>query len=69
MTKLSRGRIRPPVGWASVLGGGAIAGIGFTVSLLIATLAFHGQELDEAKLGVLTTVIGAPAGQLGDPAG
>ena len=54
VTRLSRGRIRPPVGWASVLGGGAIAGIGFTVSILIATLAFHGVELDEAKLGVLT---------------
>jgi protein-disulfide isomerase len=61
VTKLSRGRIRPPVGWASVLGGGAVAGIGFTVSLLIATLAFHGQDLAEAKLGVLTTVVGAPA--------
>jgi Na+/H+ antiporter NhaA len=60
VTRLSRGRIRPPVGWASVFGGGAIAGIGFTVSLLIATLAFHGQDLDEAKVGVLTTVIVAP---------
>jgi Na+/H+ antiporter NhaA len=61
VTRLSRGRIRPPVGWASVFGGGAVAGIGFTVSLLIATLAFHGEALAEAKLGVLTTVIGAPA--------
>jgi Na+/H+ antiporter NhaA len=60
VTRLSRGRIRLPVGWASVLGGGAIAGIGFTVSLLIASLAFKGQELSEAKLGVLTTLIGAP---------
>ena len=60
VTKLTRGKIRPPVGWASVIGGGAIAGIGFTVSLLIATLAFHGQELDEAKVGVLTTLVGAP---------
>ncbi len=33
--------------------------------LLIATLAFHGQELDEAKLGVLTTLVGAPLAQLG----
>ncbi len=56
-TRLSRGRIRPPVGWASVLGGGAIAGIGFTVSLLIATLAFQGQALEEAKLGVLTAAL------------
>ncbi len=60
VTRLTRGRIRPPVGWASVLGGGAIAGIGFTVSLLIASLAFTGQSLAEAKLGVLTTLIGAP---------
>jgi protein-disulfide isomerase len=54
VTKLSRGRLRPPVGWAAVSGGGLIAGIGFTVSLLIANLAFHGATLDEAKLGVLT---------------
>lgn len=60
VTRLSRGSIRPPVGWASVFGGGAIAGIGFTVSLLIATLAFSGQELAEAKLGVLTTLVAAP---------
>ena len=60
VTRLSKGKIRPPVGWASVFGGGAIAGIGFTVSLLIATLAFHGQQLAQAKLGVLTTLVVAP---------
>jgi len=60
VTRMSRGRINPPVGWASVLGGGAVAGIGFTVSLLIATLAFSGQHLAEAKLGVLTTLVAAP---------
>src|SRR5205814_7341705 len=38
---LSRGRLRPPVGWAAVAGAGTVAGIGFTVSLLVATLAFH----------------------------
>ncbi|MBM9510123.1 Na+/H+ antiporter NhaA [Actinacidiphila acididurans] len=56
-TRLSRGRMRPPVGWGAVLGGGTIAGIGFTVSLLIATLAFHGRELEEAKIGVLSAVV------------
>ncbi|HEY3480835.1 MAG TPA: Na+/H+ antiporter NhaA [Streptomyces sp.] len=56
-TRLSKGRMRPPVGWAAVLGGGTIAGIGFTVSLLIATLAFDGRELDEAKIGVLSAVV------------
>jgi protein-disulfide isomerase len=57
VTRVSGGRIKPPVGWASVAGGGAIAGIGFTVSLLIATLAFHGTALDQAKLGVLTAAL------------
>ncbi|MDT4993240.1 MAG: hypothetical protein QOH97_3132 [Actinoplanes sp.] len=57
VTTLSRGRIRPGVGWAAVLGSGTIAGIGFTVSLLIATLAFTGPELAEAKIGVLAAAV------------
>ncbi|HEX3489321.1 MAG TPA: Na+/H+ antiporter NhaA [Streptosporangiaceae bacterium] len=61
LTKVSRGRLRPPVGWAAVAGTGTIAGIGFTVSILIATLAFHGSQLQEAKLGVLSTTIAASA--------
>jgi len=56
---VSAGRLRPPVGWAAVAGGGTIAGIGFTVSLLIATLAFSGLDLEEAKLGILTAALGA----------
>ena len=54
LTRLSRGRIRPPVGWAAVLGSGTIAGIGFTVALLIASRAFQGAQLNEAKLGALS---------------
>jgi Na+/H+ antiporter NhaA/protein-disulfide isomerase len=56
-TRLSRGRLRPPVGWAAVVGGGTIAGTGFTVSLLIATLAFRGPRLDEAKVGILAAAL------------
>jgi Na+/H+ antiporter NhaA len=59
VTWVSRGRIRPPVGWAAVIGSGTIAGIGFTVALLIADRAFHGPELDEAKLGALTAAFAA----------
>ena len=43
--------------WPSIVGGGAVAGIGFTVALLIASHAFEGQQLDEAKLGVLGAAI------------
>jgi Na+/H+ antiporter NhaA len=59
VTHLSRRRLQPPVGWAAVAGGGTIAGIGFTVSLLIATLAFDGRQLEEAKLGILSAALSA----------
>ncbi len=61
VTRLSGGRVRPPVGWAAVTGAGAIAGIGFTVSLLIASLAFGGAQLEEAKLGILSAALCASA--------
>jgi protein-disulfide isomerase len=59
--RLTGSRLRPPVGWASVAAAGAIAGIGFTVSILIADLAFHGAALDEAKVGVLSAALLAAA--------
>jgi protein-disulfide isomerase len=41
-----------------VLGGGALSGIGFTVSLLIAGLAFDDPELqDQATIGVLLAAV------------
>jgi Na+/H+ antiporter NhaA len=59
VTKVSHGRLRPPVGWGAVAGAGAVAGIGFTVSLLIASLALQGTELAEAKLGILSAALAA----------
>jgi Na+/H+ antiporter NhaA len=57
VTSVTRRRLRPPVGWAAVGGAGTIAGIGFTVSLLIASLAFTGTELAQAKVGVLSAAV------------
>jgi Na+/H+ antiporter NhaA/predicted DsbA family dithiol-disulfide isomerase len=54
VSKITKGRVTPPVGWGAVAGVGTVAGIGFTVSLLIASLAFTGTELAEAKLGILS---------------
>jgi Na+/H+ antiporter NhaA len=51
---------RPPVSGPLLAAGGAVAGIGFTVSLLISSLAFRGLRLDEAKLGALASVVVAP---------
>jgi len=59
LTGVTRGGLRPPVGWASVLGSGTAAGIGFTVSLLIASLAFTGVDLRYAKAGVLAAALGS----------
>jgi Na+/H+ antiporter NhaA len=49
---LSRGELR---------GTALSAGIGFTVSLLIASRAFDGALLDQAKVGILATALLAPA--------
>jgi Na+/H+ antiporter NhaA len=57
VTRVSRGRLKLPVGWAGLLGAGTVAGIGFTVSLLIATLAFTGPDLEEAKVGILSAAL------------
>jgi Na+/H+ antiporter NhaA len=59
ISRLTRGRMAPPVGWGAVIGVGTVAGIGFTVSLLIADLALKGDVLAEAKLGILSAALGA----------
>ena len=54
------GARRLAVTWPGLAGTGAVAGIGFTVSLLIAGRAFGGELLDQAKLGVLASAIVSP---------
>jgi Na+/H+ antiporter NhaA len=51
------GGLRRALSWPEIAGGGAVAGIGFTVSLLISSRAFHGQQLQQAKLGVLGAAV------------
>jgi Na+/H+ antiporter NhaA len=51
------GGLQRALSWPVIVGGGAVAGIGFTVSLLIANIAFEGRQLEEAKLGVLAAAI------------
>ncbi|MGO4595036.1 Na+/H+ antiporter NhaA [Leifsonia sp. 2TAF2] len=59
LSRVTRGRVHPQVGWLSVLGSGTAAGVGFTVSLLIASIALAGPELAEAKIGIFYSVIGS----------
>jgi Na+/H+ antiporter NhaA len=41
------------VGWPSLIAASFVAGIGFTMSLLIGELSYTGDLLEEAKLGIL----------------
>jgi Na+/H+ antiporter NhaA len=43
--------------WPPLVGAATVAGVGFTVSLLIADISFTGTELEEARLGILAASI------------
>jgi Na+/H+ antiporter NhaA len=51
------GGLQRSLSWPVLAGAGIVAGIGFTVSILISTIAFHGEQLGEAKLGVLAAAV------------
>jgi NhaA family Na+:H+ antiporter len=55
---------RPPdMGWGMLAGGGLLAGIGFTVALFIADLAFDDALIHAAKLGIFSaSIVSAAAG-------
>ena len=46
-------RLPEDINWGVVLGGGFLAGIGFTMALFISGLALSGEILDAAKVGVM----------------
>jgi len=62
-TKLTRAELAPEITWNDIFGVAVLSGIGFTVSLLIADLAFVGLEAEHAKTAVLigSVVAGALA--------
>ncbi len=64
--RLGVSALPPGVGWSHVVGVGALAGIGFTVSLFITELAFSDAVIiDAAKIGVLGgSILAAGLGML-----
>jgi NhaA family Na+:H+ antiporter len=64
---VSLGLARLPTGvnWLIMLGGGCLAGIGFTMSLFIAGLALDGDLLEAGKIGTMTgSILSAILGSL-----
>lgn len=55
--RVTGGSVRPAVGWAGVVGSGTLAGIGFTLSFIVADRALVGREQAAAKLGVLVAAV------------
>jgi Na+/H+ antiporter NhaA len=56
-TRPRLGGLQLAVGWPQLIAASAVAGIGFTVSLLIAQLAYSSELLEQAKLGILVASI------------
>jgi Na+/H+ antiporter NhaA len=61
-SRLRLGARRLTISWPVLTAGAIVSGSGFTVSLLISTIALSGRELDDAKIGVLATVVAATVG-------
>jgi len=56
---------RPPdMGWGMLAGAGLLAGIGFTMALFIADLAFDDTLINAAKLGILSASVASAAAGL-----
>ena len=55
-------RVRLSIDWPARVGSAVVAGIGFTVSLLVASIAFEGRDLELAKAGVLASALVAALG-------
>ena len=65
VTRFTHAELNEDVTWAQLVGVAVLAGIGFTVSLLVAELSFTGAEADAAKAAVLAaSVVAALAGGL-----
>jgi NhaA family Na+:H+ antiporter len=65
--RLSRARLHPALSWPDLAGGAMLAGIGFTVSLLVTELAFEGQSalIETVKISVLLgSLLAAVGGSL-----
>ena len=61
MARFTRASLNPALRWADIVAIGFLAGIGFTVSLLIAELAFEEDALllKDAKVGILGATLAA----------
>ena len=53
LTRFTRAQLDDGLSWRDLTGVAVVAGVGFTVSLLVSDLAFTGTEREQAKTAVL----------------
>jgi len=53
VTRFTRAEVGPGFGWRDLVGVALLAGVGFTVSLLVSDLSFDDVRREEAKTAVL----------------
>jgi Na+:H+ antiporter, NhaA family len=58
-TRLTRAELTPELSWRDVAGVAVLAGVGFTVALLVAELSFDGPEVENAKAAILAGSVAA----------
>lgn len=65
VTRLTDARLSPELAWRDVIGVAVLAGIGFTVALLVSDLSFEGETREAAKAAVLSgSLVSAVLGAL-----
>jgi NhaA family Na+:H+ antiporter len=65
VTRLTRAELNSDLSWRDIVGVAVLAGVGFTVSLLVADLSFTGEANEAAKTAVLAgSLIAAVVGAL-----
>jgi NhaA family Na+:H+ antiporter len=65
VTRFTRAELNESLSWRDIIGVSSLAGIGFTVSLLVADLSFEGDTRDAAKVAVLAgSLVSVVAGAL-----
>ncbi|WP_426242882.1 Na+/H+ antiporter NhaA [Nocardioides sp. LHG3406-4] len=65
LTRFTRAELNGDLAWRDLVGVAVLAGVGFTVSLLVADLSFAGEMREQAKTAVLAgSLVSAVAGAL-----
>lgn len=59
--RLGVAKLSSEISWTQILGAGCLCGVGFTMSIFIATAAFEGSRLEAVKISILLASVASAA--------